>query len=82
MNVYSPARPRECYLDRLNGQLLDILRQNPDIPFSISQLAEMMGKTHFQIKNAIEELEGPIASEVPGAFVRFWRLTDEAVFIP
>jgi AraC-like DNA-binding protein len=65
-----------------NRQILDILRQSPDVPFSIERLAEMLGKSHAQIEDALEDLEGPIPSEGPAAFVHYWRLTDEAIYLP
>lgn len=76
------AGPQNIFLDGLNVKLLDILKQHPDTPFSISMLAEMLGTTTSQIETAIEELEGPIDSEIPGAFVHFWRFTREAIFTP
>jgi hypothetical protein len=82
MVTYVYTRFRECCQETENSRLPDVLRQNPDVPFSIEELAEMLGRTRHQIKNAVEDLEGPITSDVPGAFVHFWRLTGEAVYLP
>ncbi|MCL4473744.1 MAG: hypothetical protein M1539_03340 [Actinobacteria bacterium] len=82
MITIAPVRRRSFFPAGLNGRLLEILRQHPGVPFPCELLASMMGKTHFQIEIAIEEIEGPIESEEPGAFVHHWRITDEAIYIP
>lgn len=82
MSIYACARFRECCLAPESRSVLEILRQNPDIPFSIDRLAQMLGKSHKQIEDLVEDLEGPIASETPGAFVHYWRLTGQAVYLP
>ncbi|MEK6536359.1 MAG: hypothetical protein AABZ63_02600 [Actinomycetota bacterium] len=67
---------------KLKDNLFYILKHNPGMPFPFSQLAEMLGKNEFQIEMALEEIEGPVASEVPGAFVHLWRSTGEAIYLP
>lgn len=73
--------PSYCW-GELNDKLYYILKNQPGMPFPFSRLAEMLGKTEVQIEIALEEIEGPVASEVPGAFVHFWRSTGEAIYIP
>ncbi|MHB1325535.1 MAG: hypothetical protein ACYDGS_10315 [Thermoleophilia bacterium] len=73
--------PSYCW-GELNDKLYYILKNQPGTLFALSRLAEMLGKNEFQIEMALEEIEGPAPSEVPGAFVHLWRSTGEAIYLP
>lgn len=76
------SQARSVLYGDLNDKLFYILTRNPEVPFPFSQLAEMMGRSEFYIELALEELEGPVTSDVPGAFVYLWRSTGEAIYLP
>lgn len=82
MIIAAPVRPAEATPQGLSGRLLGILREHPGLPFPFASLAEMLDRDELQIEMALEELEGPVASDTPGAFVHLWWSTHEAIFIP
>lgn len=71
------------FVNELHVRILNILKQQPGVPFSVITLAEMLGMTPLEIDNALEEIEGPVpGSEEPGAYLYVARNSNQAVYIP
>ncbi|MHB8792810.1 MAG: hypothetical protein ACYC6O_05675 [Thermoleophilia bacterium] len=80
--IAAQAERQICYWGELNDRLFYILKHNPGMPFQFSLLADMLGRDEFKIETALEEIEGPVASDSPGAFIHLWRSTGEAIYLP
>ena len=69
--------------EELQEKVIDILKQQPGVPFSVLTLAEMLGMSPFQIDIALEAIEGPVdGSDQPGAYIYLARSSNQAIYIP
>ena len=80
--IVAQSRTLSYCWGELNDELYYILKQHPGVPYRVGRLARMLGRNELQIEAALEEIEGPVASTDPGAFIHIWRSTGEAIYLP
>ncbi|MHB8859906.1 MAG: hypothetical protein ACYC6Z_10570 [Thermoleophilia bacterium] len=81
--TFLPAESQSDYLDEVRQRVMDVISQQPGVPFSIYLLAEMLGMQPDFIEAAFIEFKGPEESpEKPGAILHLSQMSKQVIYLP
>ncbi|MHB1325539.1 MAG: hypothetical protein ACYDGS_10335 [Thermoleophilia bacterium] len=81
--MFPAAESRSDFLDEVRRRVMDVIAQQPGVPFSIYLLAEMLGILPQFIEAAFIDFEGPEESpQMPRAILHMSQMSKQVIYLP
>ncbi|MFA5810280.1 MAG: hypothetical protein WC935_08110 [Thermoleophilia bacterium] len=81
--TFLPAESRSDFLDEVKRRVMEVIKQQPGVPFSIYLLAEMLGILPQFIEAAFIDCEGPEESpRMPRVFLHESQTSKQVIYLP
>ena len=77
-----PAESRPGYLEEVKQRVIDVISQQPGVPFSVILLAEIVGIAPPYIEAAFMEYDSFPSCETAGAFLLLSGASRQIIYIP
>ena len=77
------TEPSQGYLDHVKRRVLEVVKKQPGVPFSVYLLSELLGVLPECIESAFAECEEPAGPQPrPGAYMHCSRISKQIIYIP
>ncbi|MHB8792806.1 MAG: hypothetical protein ACYC6O_05655 [Thermoleophilia bacterium] len=81
--TFLPAESRSEFLEEVKKRVMDVITQQPGVPFSIYLLAGMLGIPPQFIEAAFIDCAGPEESpQMPQAFLHMSQMSKQVIYLP